>query len=323
MVITKKKSYMIQMLRGIAIIAVVFIHNTPIGLPQVFCRPFINFPVGLFLFFSGMLSSAEKWKPWKRIKKVMIPYLIWTLIYVILYGYRTPLQIPLNFVKQALTARSAAMMYYVFVYCEFTLLIPLIDKLARSKYKYLGFAIAPAEIIVMRLIPQIAGIEMNPHITLIMSISFVGWFTYFYLGYLLGNGLLTVSIPNQKLCIALVISLLLQIAEGYWYYQMGNQNCGTQLKLSSLLTGCIIAVWVYQLIEAEKCREVKLLYSLGECSFGIYFSHIAVMTVLEHIPYYTKLVIYPLNAIVAAAVSYVFVLAGKRLLGKYSKYLAL
>ena len=66
---SEKESYKIQMLRGLAIIAVVFIHNTPDGLGQVLCRPFINFSVGLFLFLSGLLSTRNKWNPQRRIKK--------------------------------------------------------------------------------------------------------------------------------------------------------------------------------------------------------------------------------------------------------------
>ena len=210
-----------------------------------------------------------------------------------------------------------------FVYCEFTLLIPVIDKLAKSKFKYLVFAISPLEMIVMRLLPQVAGYEINTYISLIMSVSCLGWFSYFYLGYLLGNGLLKINFANKKLYILLVISMMLQIAEGYWYYLMGNQNCGTQLKLSSVLTGCIFMIIAYNIIESEKYREVKPLYSLGECSFGIYFSHIAIMSVLNHIPHYSELIIFPLNAIIAVLISFIFVLVGKRLLGKNSKYLAL
>lgn len=48
--ITKEMSHKIQILRGGAIIAVVLIHNTPVGILQVLCRPFFNFAVGLFLF---------------------------------------------------------------------------------------------------------------------------------------------------------------------------------------------------------------------------------------------------------------------------------
>ena len=73
MITNNKQQTHIQILRGLAIIAVVLIHNAPVGLLQVFVRPFLNFSVGLFLFLSGLLSNACNWKPLKRIKKVVIP----------------------------------------------------------------------------------------------------------------------------------------------------------------------------------------------------------------------------------------------------------
>lgn len=322
MIISKEKSYKIQMLRGLAIIAVVFIHNVPGVEPQVVCRPFLNFAVGFFLFLSGMLSNAGKWKPWKRIKKVLIPYLIWTAVYVVLLNLKTPLQIPKDYIIYLLTARSSGIMYFIFVYIQFTLLIPLIDKLAKSKFKYLGFVISPLEIIIMRLIPQIIGFEMNEYIEIAMFISCLAWFSYFYLGYMLGNGLLTVSISEKKLCVIFWIAFALQIIEGYWYYSMGNQNCGTQLKLSSIFTGCIFATLAYLYVESERYNEKKLLYLIGECSFGIYFSHLAIMYFLSKIPNYDVFVIFPVNSILALSISLGLILISKRVLGKYSKYIA-
>ena len=61
MKISEDNSKKIQILRGLAIIAVVFIHNTPNGMALFFCRPFLNFSVGLFLFLSGMMSDVRKW----------------------------------------------------------------------------------------------------------------------------------------------------------------------------------------------------------------------------------------------------------------------
>ena len=43
MKLTTEQSKRVQCLRGLAIIAVVFIHNTPVGVSQVFCRPFFEF----------------------------------------------------------------------------------------------------------------------------------------------------------------------------------------------------------------------------------------------------------------------------------------
>ena len=62
--------------------------------------------------------------------------------------------------------------------------------------------------------------------------------------------------------------------------------------------------------------------SLGNNSFGIYFSHIAVMAVLSIIPFYDN-VVYPLNAVIVIVVNMAFIYIGKKVLGKYSKYLAL
>ena len=61
-----QKDNNIQILRGIAIVAVVFIHNTPAG-GQIICRPFLNFAVGLFLFLSGMLTKTSTWNPKKEL----------------------------------------------------------------------------------------------------------------------------------------------------------------------------------------------------------------------------------------------------------------
>lgn len=82
----------------------------------------------MFLFLSGMLSSAERWNPGKRLVKVLIPYVIWTFIYVLIGNIKNPFNIPRAFFISLVTAGATAVMYYVFVYCELTLLIPVIDK---------------------------------------------------------------------------------------------------------------------------------------------------------------------------------------------------
>ena len=91
------KSTKIQAVRGLAIIAVVFIHTAPGGMTQVICRPFLNIAVGSFLFLSGMLSDAKRWHPMKRLKKIWIPYMIWTFVYSLALSYKCPDQIIRNF----------------------------------------------------------------------------------------------------------------------------------------------------------------------------------------------------------------------------------
>lgn len=323
MKLTLEQSYKTQIARGLAIIAVVFIHNTPSGLTQVFCRPFLNFCVGLFLFISGFMSTASSWNPKKRILKVLIPYILWTLIYSIMYNMGNPVNIPIAFFKNIITTNACAPLYYIFVYCTFTLIIPLIDKLAKSRYKYFGFIIAPIEILLMRTIPFITGTEIHPYIQMIMKVSCLGWFTYFYLGYLIGNNLIKINISQKKLSVFLIASIIAQICESLFYHIQGDVNAGTQLKLTSVITGVCVCLIIYNYIISDSHKNVKVLKLLGDNSFGIYFSHIAVMSVLSHIPFYPTIAIYPINALIVILLNIICIYIGKKILGKYSKYLAL
>lgn len=324
MKLTTSQSIKVQMLRGLAIIAVVFIHNTPSGLAQVFYRPFLNFSVGLFLFLSGMLSSAVNWSPKRRIVKVLIPYILWSSIYTVIYNItKNPINILIIFVKNIITGNASAVMYYIFVYCQFALIIPLVDKLAKSRFKYLGFIITPIEIIVMRLIPLITGLEVNKYISIIMDISCLSWFIYFYLGYLLGNKYVFMNIVPKKIIVFWIISIVIQIIEGGGYYMLGFENCGTQLKLTSVLSGILFALVAYNYVFYGKGKIIPVLKLLGDHSFGIYFSHLAVMQVIRKVPLYSQCVSYPITAIITVILTTLCVLFGKKVLGKYSIFLAL
>ncbi len=312
----------IQIMRGIAIVAVVAIHNLPTGIIHVWLRPFLNFSVGLFLFLSGMLSQSANWHPKKRIVKVLVPYIIWTLIYEIIAYHGTPSKLPLKVLQGLLTAKSSAVMYYVFVYVELTLLIPLVDRLARSKLRWLGFVVSPIEIIVMRLLPIAFGFTLNRYVLMIMDVSCVPWFSYYFFGYLLGNRMIKISLPASRLFFLWLASIGPQILEGYIYYLMGEENCGTQLKLSSILSGMLFVAMAYQLINNERGMRFSLLRMLGDCSFGIYFSHLAWMGVLGKTPYFHQYVVFPLNALITIAISLIFVLLVRKLLGKYSALVA-
>lgn len=318
----ENKSAKIQSLRGLAIIAVVLIHTTPGGMPQVLYRPFLNIPVGLFLFLSGMLSDSKKWNPCKRIAKILVPYAIWTFLYILIVLYKSPEKIFRNYLYCLISGKASTIMYYVFVYCELTLLIPLIDRLARSRFKYLGFIISPLEIICMRMIPMLFEIPMNRYISNVTELSCLCWFTYFYLGYLLGNKCIPVNRRPQTMVGLWEISLFIQMAEGYWYYSRGIANCGTQVKLTALLSGSLFCIMSYMYIEDDSRRNSAFLTNLGNSSFGIYFSHLFILQLLWLIPGYSEYVIFPLNAIILVAVSWPVVLAGHKILGKKAKYVA-
>ena len=72
-----------------------------------------------------------------------------------------------------------------------------------------------------------------------------------------------------------------------------------------------------------KCLTNKIFEFLGNISFGIYFSHIAVIKLLGFIPAYAQFAFYPLNAVIVIIVNSLLIVIGKKVLGKHSRYLAL
>lgn len=317
--INSLQSNRIQVIRGIAIIAVICIHCIHGEALAITIRPFLNFSVGMFLFISGILTDKKRSNLIARIKRLIIPYLFWSMMYVIFYDYQTPENIPIDFLFGILTADAASIMYYVFVYCQLTLLIPVIEKVSESKYKYALLLISPIEVFVMRALPVLMGINVNPYVQIIMHISCVGWFSYYYFGYLLGNNLISIKIKQKYLYILWSVSILLQMIEGYIQYSVGVKSFASQLKLSALLTGIMSVMLAYRFIYNDKgliCYN--WLKKVGDLSSGIFFAHLAVIWGLSLIPEYNTNIIFPLNAMCTLIVTYFLVLIIKKCFGNYS-----
>ena len=313
--ISKQKDYNIQLFRALAIMAVVLIHTCPSGEWQVICRPFINFSVATFLFLSGYLTNTDNdnWEKFfkKRIVRVIIPYIIWTILYSVASKAWTPKALALNL----LTAKSAATMYYIFVYIQFVMLTPLLGRLAKSKYQWMGWLVAPLSVMIFKYYPLLMGFEYPSIIKILWGDSCLGWFTYYYLGLLLGNRILVRDYKMSHLLICYGIAIVLNMAEGYWWLQLGENNCGTQIKLSSFLTSSIFLLIIYTYLKTTKKVDInKSLKLIGDYSFGIYLSHIMFMRILAYVPYYNSLP-YVVNSAIVLAISFGFDYIGNKILG--------
>lgn len=146
----------VQVLRALAIVAVVFIHTCPSAMWQVCFRPFVNFGVGLFLFLSGWLTRPqESWLPFfrKRVVRVIVPYVLWTVVYALQWGID-------KILFNLLTAKASAAFYYMFVYVQFVLLTPLLFRLAQSRLRWVGWLVAPLSVLLFRYLPYALGVPV-------------------------------------------------------------------------------------------------------------------------------------------------------------------
>lgn len=312
------------MFRALAIICVVMIHTTPNGMRQVLTRPFTNVGVATFVFLSGYLTSFKIDNVFKfykkRILRVLIPYIIWTVLYTLAYKNYNRL------LYNLLTAKIASQFYYIFVYIQLVLITPLLKRFAESKFRFVGWLIAPVMTVIFRYLPFFAELQLNKYVLLVYGNSFFAWFTFYYLGILLGNNIIKVKSGTAKLIVFWAISIGLQMLEGWWWLKLGNSNCGTQNKITTLLTSSLFLLLVYKAVESETQVKdnlfTKAVTLLGDCSFGIYLSHILVIRYLRRLlPIYGKLP-FCLNSLAVVLVSFICVLIG-RLICKNAKYVGL
>lgn len=326
MIIIKEKNQKIQILRALAIIAVVMIHTCPPGKWQILIRPFINFAVATFLFLSGYLTNMEtsNWKFFykKRITRVLIPYIVWTFLYTTANFIRHDVDFK-KYIINLLTTKSASPLYYIFIYIQFVILTPLLVKLAKSKYRFWGFIISPLSIII-KYYWLLNGIKPNIYISTIFGLCCLEWFLYYYLGFLLGNKIINKHFNITKLLLLYTFCIILQIFETYCWFLLGEDNCGTQIKLSCYLTNSIFILISYWYINNPNINYTnKILLLIGDYSFGIYISHIMVILLLSKLPFWSQIP-FCLNSIIVLFFTLLCTLIGKKICGqKLSKLLGL
>jgi len=295
----------VQVLRALAIMAVVVIHTCPSGLPQVIVRPLVNFGVGLFLFLSGWLTREAEFGVSffkRRILRVIVPYIVWTVVYSLQRG------VPDKILFNLFTTKACAAFYYVAVYVQFVLLTPLLCRLADSRFRHAGWLVAPISVVAFMYLPKFGAYEPGEHMSMAWNICCLGWFTYYYLGIICARGYVRVKDCRPGILVALyILTLSVQMAEGYAWLQAGYANVGSQLKLSSLASGAVAMLLASCYLHSARTASVpssgqdsgclrhpsagiaSCLIQIGNFSFGIYLTHILLIRLLSGTAFYSAL----------------------------------
>ncbi len=274
------KNLRVQVMRGIAILAVVLIHTCPKDPAwQIGFRPVVNFGVPMFLFLSGWLTK-QKPQSWqtlykKRIPRVLIPYIIWTVVYTLVD--KNPRSLPYNI----LTAGAVYTLYYIPVYIQLVLLTPLVEKLAVSRFRWIGLLVTPLSFL---LFTYRAG-GLSDRMTLLYYLSFLGWFSYYYFGLLFGDEN-TISSNHAKMARYLLpAAVLLQIGEAWLWWKAGWVDCGTPMKLTAFFTNLLFMIIICPYLRRQESNTPPFLSSLGTYAFGIYLIHPLFIRVFSNLPF--------------------------------------
>lgn len=112
----------------------------------VFLKPWLYFQVMLFVYISGYLTSKEKvigkersfYK--KRLTKIVVPYIVWTVIYL-MYDRAFTIK---HLIKCLITAGACGPLYFLVDYAQLVLLTPLMFRMLDKKHiRILLYVITP------------------------------------------------------------------------------------------------------------------------------------------------------------------------------------
>lgn len=282
-----------DMLRGLAIIAVILIHitageriflNGKTNIVFLFINQISRFAVPVFLFLSGMglalSSKKENYSTFilNRVSKVLPWYLMWSFLYFILDNfivYQEKINV-FSLIKDVFTGGAYYHLYYVPLIIIFYLIFPLINKHVKNNTVVIYFLFSS---IISQLSDELFEVTITKN-----PLNIFNWLIYFVLGIWFANyyGRVKPILKKQyKWILSAFIIVFFGITfEAYLYANEMNfsaEDATTSMR-PSIIIFTIIFILLIISIRWSNNRIVTGLTYLSKLSYGIYLSHAFFLT---------------------------------------------
>ena len=232
----RKRDPFFDALKGLAIIAVLFIHipyTTASEYPDIpyFIRHLFTFAVNVFFFCSGYFCKSGKGVDWLRFKRVLVPYVIWTLPFVAFAVYNRSYAFTFpKILSIVLFGGGYGILYFLSVLMQFALLRGIMSAVVGLRKLWLDsvvLLITPLYILLIDVL-FLRGAVFQYHV-----IS-PAWISFYYFGMMLKDRDLKIRLSTAKLFALLVFSLFFSVAEtAFWLRRGILQLAVTQVSFSS------------------------------------------------------------------------------------------
>lgn|SRR5690625_78500 len=289
-IMLNRRNIEMDMMRGLAILAVILIHITAeiinsspnmeeMNLMFLIVNQLSRFAVPVFLFISGLglaLSSRkENYFSFlrRRVSKLLPLYLLWSVLYYVAIHLKN-INL-LEFAILTLKGSNYYHLYYIPVIIMLYMLFPLLKKIVRYK-------VAVISVFLLTVIIQLSDELFD--ITVFKSAANVfNWSIYFILGIMFANNYNKLKITfNKKRRMSHIMFILVSagiVLESYLYLSL-NFDIGD--STTSLRPGVIIYtlsfIVLMMSIKWGRNKIVSVIDNLAKYSYGIYLSHALILT---------------------------------------------
>ncbi|HMU93632.1 MAG TPA: acyltransferase family protein [Anaerolineales bacterium] len=313
----------VDLIRVIGAFLVVMAHVAYTGAGPVLASTYYfvisRVAVPLFFMVSGFLL-LKKEEPYgvffrKRAVKVAVPFLVWSVIYLLWKreGFETgfSLDLVVSYVVKIVRGPRENHLWFFYALIGLYLFTPIlrvfVARASKTDLFYfcgLWFLVVPIFSLLQEFTPIKIGFELY----------FVAGYTgYFLLGHVLG----LFEFSRKQLYGLAVLFLFLSVLTAYLDLQSNLLKWNTQYFVSYLSVNIVLLTVAAFILLREipiDDRWYAFLAPLGRASFGIYLVHVIVLTELEKIPaihYWfsagSSVYMIPLLGLFGFAVSYLIV----------------
>jgi peptidoglycan/LPS O-acetylase OafA/YrhL len=322
------KNNVFQIMRGVCIIAVVLTHiinknslTNPYYEVALVVQNIVNCAVTGFIFLVGYfinideVKSNAKYFIIRKSKRILIPYILWTIFYIIFTILHGGSYTYISLIKTVLLGYDH--LYYCILYFLFILITPfVIEKMENKIWNIIFYSIMPVWFIIVYYLQINYDIPYSN-----WGILPVSWFLYFYMGMKMKNKEINIFIPliGAMICLGFFFELM----ETHILLSITNNTLfsTTPLRFSTVFYVFSIII-LFLRIKENQLSKNNILVLLGNNSFGIYLSHIVVLIISRWIvrkiiiPYsYVKYILFVAGVLLLTiSINYVIIIVCKRII---------
>lgn len=251
--------------------------------------------------------------------RLCIPFIIWSLLY---NGISLAKDIYngvsinwLGYIYRFIVGKSATPFYYIVVLIQLTIITPWLVHVVKESEttKNLLWLITPCYLLYVYGWNFATGSSPRLYETL-----FPAWFGFYYLGINVRFGL-KLKCNGWKVLITWAISCVEALA--LRKLGMGVGFYTSQITIGSFLYSVAAIGWILKQSDTQ-AENTKLLGRLGDCSYGIFYVHMAVLTVVGKFIQSSDWYLYwSLRFTLTSIISFAIILAGQKILKNQKKIL--